>query len=46
MFDFTILEIFMNLGLAAFLGLVIGIERAIAGKTAGMRTFALVSLGS
>ncbi len=37
---------FLQLSLAAALGLLLGIERTIAGKTAGMRTFALVSLGS
>ncbi len=31
---------------AALLGSLIGLERALAGKTAGMRTYALVSLGS
>ena len=46
MFDFTLLQIFMHLTLAAFLGILIGAERAVAGKTAGMRTFALVSTGA
>src|SRR5271165_6790145 len=31
---------------AALLGALLGIERSIAGKHAGMRTYALVSLGS
>ena len=31
---------------AAFLGSLLGLERSIAGKHAGMRTYALVSLGS
>jgi putative Mg2+ transporter-C (MgtC) family protein len=31
---------------AAFLGAVLGLERSLAGKHAGMRTYALVSLGS
>lgn len=35
-----------QLFLAAVLGTVVGIERELAGKTAGMRTYALVSLGS
>lgn len=39
-------EIFWQLILAAFLGTLIGVEREIAKKTAGMRTFALVALGS
>ncbi len=46
MFDLTTLDIFINLSLAATLGLLIGSERSIAGKVAGMRTFAFVSLGS
>lgn len=37
---------FLKLILASLLGLAIGAERTIAGKNAGMRTFALVSLGS
>ncbi|MBI5147670.1 MAG: MgtC/SapB family protein [Parcubacteria group bacterium] len=40
------LEIFGQLSLAVFLGALIGIERRIAGKRAGMRTYALVSMGS
>ena len=31
---------------STFLGAVLGLERSIAGKHAGMRTYALVSLGS
>ena len=42
----TIFMMFFQLALAAFLGLLLGAERSVAGKTAGMRTFALVSLGS
>jgi putative Mg2+ transporter-C (MgtC) family protein len=37
---------FWQLILALALGLAIGTERTFAGKTAGMRTFALVSMGS
>lgn len=40
------LEIFAQLALATLLGAFIGIERELARKTAGMRTFALVALGS
>ena len=40
------LEIFGQLALAAFLGTLIGLERSMARKEAGMRTFAVVSLGS
>lgn len=39
-------EIFINLFIAMVLGMAIGIERFIAGKTAGMRTYTLISLGS
>jgi putative Mg2+ transporter-C (MgtC) family protein len=35
-----------KLGIAMILGMVIGIERIVAHKTAGMRTYALVSMGS
>jgi len=31
---------------AAFLGAILGFERSLAGKHAGMRTYALVSMGS
>jgi putative Mg2+ transporter-C (MgtC) family protein len=40
------LEIFGQLILAVLLGVGIGIERELTHKTAGMRTFALVSLGA
>ncbi len=40
------LEIFYQLLLAAGLGAIIGAERRLAHKTAGMRTFALVSMGA
>ena len=40
------LEIFGQLALATLLGALIGVERELARKTAGMRTFALVALGS
>ena len=40
------LEIFGQLFLAAILGGLIGLERKIANKPAGIRTYALVSLGS
>ena len=47
-FDFepSTIVLFSQLALATFLGLLIGAERSIAGKTAGMRTFALVALGA
>ncbi len=50
MFDialsFNELSLVVPLLLAMVLGLLIGVERTIAGKEAGMRTFALVTLGS
>lgn len=39
-------DIFIQLFIAAVLGGLLGLERALAGKTAGLRTFALVSMGS
>lgn len=39
-------EIFTKLTIALLLGMVIGIERILAHKTAGMRTHALVSMGA
>ncbi len=46
MLDLVNLEIFLRLLAAAFFGMLIGSERTLAGKVAGMRTYALVSLGS
>ncbi len=40
------MEIFGQLTLALLLGTALGVEREIAKKKAGMRTFGLVSLGS
>lgn len=40
------LEIFGQLFLAAILGAFLGLEREISRKKAGMRTYALVSMGS
>lgn len=39
-------EIVLKLFTALFLGMSLGIERALAGKTAGMRTYGLVTMGS
>lgn len=39
-------EVFGQLILAVILGSIIGLERRLAHKSAGMRTFAMVSLGS
>jgi len=40
------LDVFVGLLLAVLLGAILGIERNLSGKMAGMRTYALVSLGS
>lgn len=40
------LEPLIKLAVAMLLGMVIGIERILAHKTAGMRTYALVSMGA
>ena len=39
-------EIFLQLFIALILGSLLGFERLLAGKDAGMRTFGLVSVGS
>ncbi|OHA82787.1 MAG: hypothetical protein A2937_03075 [Candidatus Yonathbacteria bacterium RIFCSPLOWO2_01_FULL_47_33b] len=39
-------EIIMKLVIALLLGMSLGVERAVAGKTAGMRTYGLVTMGS
>ena len=39
-------EIIIKLAVALLLGMSLGVERAIAGKTAGMRTHGLVTMGS
>lgn len=44
--DGATLEIISRLGVALLLGMVIGTERLWAHKTAGMRTYALVAMGS
>lgn len=39
-------DIFTHLFVAMALGMIIGFERFIAGKTAGIRTYTLISMGS
>src|SRR3989344_4624095 len=39
-------EFIVPLAVAAVLGSLLGLERSLAGKHAGMRTYAMVSLGS
>jgi putative Mg2+ transporter-C (MgtC) family protein len=49
MFDLFLVpnaQVLGQLALALLLGMIIGLERSIAHKTAGMRTFALVSMGA
>ena len=45
-FDATFLLFIAKLSLAMMLGLIIGLERVYAHKTAGMRTYALVAMAS
>ncbi|KKT58440.1 MAG: hypothetical protein UW53_C0034G0007 [Candidatus Giovannonibacteria bacterium GW2011_GWA1_44_25] len=40
------IDIISRLLVAMILGVLLGIERAVAGKTAGVRTYALVSIGA
>jgi putative Mg2+ transporter-C (MgtC) family protein len=44
--DITTVDIIIRLFVALLLGMIIGTERVWAHKTAGMRTYALVSMGS
>lgn len=44
--ELTNLDILIRLAIALGLGLLIGVERTLAGKNAGMRTYALASMGS
>lgn len=39
-------NVYMSLILAMILGMILGMERFLAHKTAGMRTYALISIGS
>ncbi|MES2930293.1 MAG: MgtC/SapB family protein [Patescibacteria group bacterium] len=45
-FDTATIDILIRLSVALVLGMIIGTERLRAHKTAGMRTYALVSMGS
>ena len=42
----TLVTVTIKLVLAVLLGSLVGIQRTVAGKMAGMRTYALVSLGA
>lgn len=46
MINFLLQDMYVHLFLAMALGMVLGVERFIAHKTAGMRTYTLVSMGS
>ncbi|MDQ5971488.1 MAG: putative Mg2+ transporter-C (MgtC) family protein [Patescibacteria group bacterium] len=45
-FDAQTVDIIIRLGMALVFGMFIGTERILAHKTAGMRTYALVAMGS
>ena len=45
-FDSGTVDIIIRLFWAMVFGMIIGTERLLAGKTAGMRTYALISMGS
>jgi len=45
-FDPTTLDIFFKLGAAVLCGVLIGTERIVSHKPAGIRTYALVAMGS
>ena len=44
--ELSTLDVLIRLTIAIILGGLVGVERTLAGKTAGMRTYALVSMGS
>ena len=44
--EISTIDILVRLVMAVALGSLVGIERTLAGKNAGMRTYALVSMGS
>ena len=44
--ELSTIDILIRLAVAILLGGLVGMERTLAGKTAGMRTYALVSMGS
>lgn len=46
MIDANTIGIFIQLTIAMLLGISLGIERTVAHKNAGMRTYALISMGS
>ena len=46
MLTLTTIEIITRIAIALGLGSLIGLERTLAGKTAGMRTYAMIAMGS
>jgi len=46
MITLTTLELIIRIAVAIGLGTIIGLERTLAGKGAGMRTYAMITLGS
>jgi putative Mg2+ transporter-C (MgtC) family protein len=44
--DIVLGDVYIQLFLAMALGMILGIERFVAHKTAGMRTYTLISMGS
>jgi putative Mg2+ transporter-C (MgtC) family protein len=44
--ELSTIDIIIRLVVAVLLGGLVGVERTLAGKTAGMRTYALVAMGS
>ncbi len=46
MLDIQTTELIMRLGLALIIGAILGAERIVAHKSAGIRTYALISMGA
>lgn len=46
MFDFSLIQLFFPILIALLLGMLVGTERTLAHKTAGLRTYGLVAMGS
>ena len=46
MIALTTIDLIIRIAIAIGLGTVIGLERTLAGKTAGMRTYSMITLGS
>lgn len=44
--EISTVDILVRLAVALLLGGLVGVERTLAGKTAGLRTYALVAMGS